>query len=153
MTYAEVFGFGFSRYYIPTMKGLRDRLGEDGLVEMLKGVSMDVGRRLGEQYAGEIGSSDLAAFTHWAKEPSRLYENVLEWEIVEDTESTVAVKITECLWAKTFRDAQAADIGYAGICHGDFGAAPGFNPKMHLERTKTLMQGHDCCDHRWVVEE
>jgi hypothetical protein len=64
----------------------------------------------------------------------------------------VEIKITECLWAKTFRAANAADIGYATICYSDFAGAVAFNPKMRLVRTKTLMQGHDCCNHRWVLE-
>lgn len=60
--------------------------------------------------------------------------------------------MTECLWAATFRAAGAEDIGYATICHPDFATTTAFNPRMRMIRTKTLMQGHDCCNHRWVME-
>jgi len=30
--------------------------------------------------------------------------------------------------------------------------ASAFNPKLKMIRSKTLMQGHDCCNHRYVVE-
>jgi hypothetical protein len=32
----------------------------------------------------------------------------------------------------------------------DFGLPVGLNPKFKLIRTKTLMQGHDCCNHRYI---
>jgi hypothetical protein len=72
--------------------------------------------------------------------------------MVEDTERAAEMKVTECLWAKTFRDAGAGDIGYALMCHGDFATAPAFNAKMKMTRTKTLMQGHDCCNPRWTLQ-
>jgi len=59
----------------------------------------------------------------------------------------------ECLWAKTFREADAGDIGYAGCCYGDYGMTKSFNPKLKLERNKTLMQGHDCCHFKWSMNE
>jgi hypothetical protein len=47
----------------------------------------------------------------------------------------------------------AVDIGYAVICHPDFASAEGYSTKLRLVRTKTLMQGHDCCNHRWLWKE
>jgi len=56
----------------------------------------------------------------------------------------------ECLTAEVFREEDAAEIGYATVCHADFALPEGFNPKIKLIRDKTLMQGHDCCNHRYV---
>lgn len=64
----------------------------------------------------------------------------------------VELKVSECLWAKTFRGAEAGDLGNALVCDSDYAAAEGFNPKMRMIRSKTLMQGHDCCNHRYVLE-
>jgi hypothetical protein len=58
--------------------------------------------------------------------------------------------MTECIWAKTFLDANAGDIGYAQICIGDYTWAESFNPKITMVRDKTLMQGHDICNHRYL---
>jgi hypothetical protein len=80
------------------------------------------------------------------------YAYSLTFTIIEDTDKAIEQKITECLYAKTFRDADAADIGYAYCCYADFPAAQAYNPKLRLIRTKTLMQGHDCCNHRYVWE-
>jgi hypothetical protein len=70
---------------------------------------------------------------------------------VEDQPAAFEVKVEECLWAATFRKHKAEDLGYLLICHPDFAMARGFNPKMKLHRTKTLMQGHKCCNHRWEM--
>lgn len=42
-------------------------------------------------------------------------------------------------------------IGYSAHCFSDFAGASAFNPKLKLVRTKTLMRGHDCCNHRWTL--
>ena len=69
---------------------------------------------------------------------------------VELTDKVFEVKVTNCLWAKTFREKDAGDIGYATMCHGDFTGAAAYHPKLKLERTKTLMEGHDCCNLRFT---
>lgn len=86
------------------------------------------------------------------KSPPPLFQHTLVYEIVEDSPQAFAFRISQCLWAKTFREEDAADIGYAAICHPDFAVARAFNPKLKLIRTKTLMRGHDCCNHRYVME-
>jgi len=63
--------------------------------------------------------------------------------------------VTECLWAKIFREAKepdAVDIGYAFGCYPEFVITQTFNPQFKLILTKTLMQGHDCCNQRTVWE-
>ena len=83
---------------------------------------------------------------------SDLYKNCLDFEYVELTDKVCEIKVNNCLWAKTFRSKDAGDFGYACCCHGDFSGAKAFNPQLRMERTKTLMQGHDCCNHRFIWE-
>jgi len=74
-------------------------------------------------------------------------------EIVEDNDKAFEMRLTECLTEVVFREANAQDLGYACVCHADFGLPVGINPKLKLIRTKTLMQGHDCFNHRYVWED
>jgi hypothetical protein len=39
--------------------------------------------------------------------PAPLYRHALSYEILEDKPSAFEVRVTECLWAKTFRGAGA----------------------------------------------
>jgi hypothetical protein len=71
---------------------------------------------------------------------------------IEHTSKSYELKVTDCLWAQTFREANAGDIGFASICYGDEAMAAAFDHRLKLIRTKTLMQGDDCCPCRWVWE-
>jgi len=75
-------------------------------------------------------------------------ETTSGWGIEHDNGSTG--KVTKCIWAEVFLKFDAGDIGWAYICHGDYAWTEGFNSKFKLVRDKTLMQGHDYCNHRYI---
>lgn len=150
MSWDGIFQFAFRRSLIPAMKGLASQLGEEKLVGMLQECSSETARKGMAQRPP--GNRDFATWVGNMKATPPLFQHALAFEIVEDTPKAFEFRISKCLWAKTFRDGDAAAIGYACICHPDFAVASAFNPKLKLIRTKTLMQGHDCCNHRYVME-
>ena len=150
MSFKEVYDFAFGHYFIPLMGKLQDDIGKEKFIEMLKTASIEAAQQNAQNLAKSLPKNDFKAFTAWSRDLDRFWQHALTFSIVEDTDKAFEIKVTECLWAKTFRGMKAGDIGYAAICHGDYGYAEGFNPKIKMIRTKTLMQGHDCCDHRWV---
>ncbi|MFH1881363.1 MAG: L-2-amino-thiazoline-4-carboxylic acid hydrolase, partial [Planctomycetota bacterium] len=107
-------------------------------------------RRVGKRAAQQSDKPDLTSFGDWARNPDRFWKHVLTFDIIEDTSNKLEFKVTECLWAKTFRDTEAPDIGYAVNCHADFAFAEGYSTNLRLVRTKTLMEGHDCCNFRYL---
>jgi hypothetical protein len=151
-SYADVFDFGLKGTYIPILQALREELDREDYIELLKKAGEDAGRAAGRRMAQAGPSNDFASFKAVLLEPDPFWKHTLTWTVEENTDEAFEVKITECLWAKTFRDANAADIGYATVCHPDYAMAQGDNPKMRMERTKTLMQGHGFCNHRWLWE-
>jgi hypothetical protein len=152
MSYGQLFGFAYGLGFIPRMKALADDVGRDRLVEMLRKASWVVAEEDVREGLKKDPRNDLTTYTADLRNPNPLFKHALTFDVVEDTPAAVEVRVTECLWAKTICDADAADIGYACVCHPDSAAATAINPKMKLIRTKTLMQGKDCCDHRRVIE-
>ncbi len=150
-TYKDVFEFAYRDWLIPIMQSLANEIGKDEFIEMLKRTSSEIGAKSGRDMAKSMQKNDLTAYASNLK-ANELNKHVLTYEIVEETDKAVQLKITECLWAKTFREAKASDIGYAVQCHRDYAWTPAFNPKMRFIRTKTLMQGHDCCNNRRILE-
>ncbi len=74
-------------------------------------------------------------------------------EFHESAAGTFQFCTKECLYAEVFRSLNAADLGLIILCNGDVTSAEAFHPKLRLERTKTLMQGDDCCDFKYVWDD
>jgi hypothetical protein len=59
--------------------------------------------------------------------------------------------VTRCPQAELAARLNAADWLYALVCASDPYTAASFDG-IRFERTKTLMQGDDCCDHAYFVD-
>jgi hypothetical protein len=148
MTWEAVFRFAYQNNYIPAMKSLQKQIGKERFIRMLQqGVAEAA---VVEMAKNPPPNRDFATWVSGMR--TALVQNALTYTVIEDSPKALEVRVTECLWARIFREEGAADIGYAGICHPDFAAASAFNPKIKLVRSKTLMQGRDCCDLRYTVE-
>jgi hypothetical protein len=151
LSFTEAFMLAYSGP-IPIWRSLEGEVGREKLHEMMKrAINTTVRQQMGE-LAKKSGKNDLATFTQDFRNPNSVYQKLLTFQIIEDTPRAFEAKVTECPWAKTYRDLNAADLGYILSCYGDYASAEGFNPKMRMIRTKTLMQGNDCCNHRYVIE-
>jgi hypothetical protein len=151
MTYKDIFDFAHNFAFIPYMQRLAEEIGRDKFIEMLKQAGIEIATAQAKEQPQENLKAFIAFFKRLWNEP--FWRHILTWEIGEETDSVFEWKVRECLWAKTFREANASDIGYATCCYGDFAYASACNPKLKLIREKTLMQGHDCCHFRYVWEE
>ena len=67
------------------------------------------------------------------------------------TEHKLKLKVSKCLYAETMVRLNARKIGYSFYCAYDIGFCQGLNPAISFTRTKTLMQGHSCCDHTYAM--
>ena len=153
MSYDELFAMAYLEAFIPTMKALGEEIGRDRLVEMLKRAGAKAAEERVREMTKTLASRDLATYTADLRKPGPLYRHTMSWEILEDGPAAFEVRINECLWAKTFRRADAADIGYAYVCYPDAAATRAFNPKFRVTNTgKTLMEGNDRCQSRTVLE-
>lgn len=150
MSFQEVFDFAFEGL-IPVLQGLAREFGEETFLEALRKVVSECARKDGQDTARQLPSNDLEAFKATG-EPEQFGRHVLTLEMIEETPRAFEMRVTECLWAKTFRGMGAAELGYSLICHRDYAECQGFNPKITMQRSKTLMQGDDCCNHRFVWE-
>jgi hypothetical protein len=84
---------------------------------------------------------------------SPFWSHVLTITYPQETSNKIVFNVTECLWAKTFKELNAADIGYILCCRPDFAIARAYHPNIRLKRTKTLMQGDRYCNHTYYWKE
>jgi hypothetical protein len=147
MSFEEVFHFAYARSFIPTMKILAEQVG----LEVIQDAACESAARAVASAAASSPDRSLVSWAASLKEPNAILRSAIAFDIVEDGETVFEVRVTECLWASTFRAADAADLGYSWVCHPDFAMARAFNPELRLRRDQTLMQGAAHCNHRWEL--
>ena len=133
-------------------KWMKEDMGSENALEYLKKFSSNLMFERGQAQARKSANKSLRDYTEQFRNIDN-YKNVLVMEIVEDTEKAFELKVTGCLSASTFLDADAGDLGRALVCHADYAWAEGFNPRIKLVRDKTIMQGDAYCNHRYVWTE
>lgn len=134
---------------IMILKELEEEMGKAEVIRFLKKFSTKINLQRGKAQAERATDLNLQSYVSQFKN-SEIFKNLLTFDIIHDTDKAFEIKVTECLPAETYRSQNAADIGYAAICWGDYAWAQGFNPKIKLVRDKTLMQGDAFCNHRYI---
>ena len=131
------------------IRNVRAEIGDQELIPLLNVHSSAVGRRAGERQAQNSPDTEFQTFVATFRPPR--YANSLTHEIVEDTENAFGLRVTECVWAEAYREAGlGGEIGHAALCNMDYHWPTAFNPSFRMERDRTLMQGHDQCNHRYL---
>ena len=149
-TMLEVYEFAAKRLFIPRMERIAGYMGMDKFIELMEKAGDEIGAEAAKSKVKELGGNSWTNFIAPYKERKSEDVPTHTFEIAEEKENSLRIRITECIWADAFKDTGAEDIGLATICHPDYAYAYTFNPKIKLFRTKTLMVGDDCCNHKWV---
>ncbi len=150
LTFKQFFAMRY-RESIDLAKALVEELGKEKTIALLKKHTAARMREAGQAQAKRSPDTNFSTYVATFKDPER-YKNTLTMDIVEDTDKAFELKVTECLWAKTYLDADAGDIGFASVCFGDYAWAESFNPQIKMVRDKTLMEGAPICNHRYIWE-
>jgi len=72
---------------------------------------------------------------------------------IEQKGKGIQFRCTKCAHHDLAREINGTDWMFYLKCASDPYIVEGFNPKIVFHRTKTLMQGHDCCDHYYEFQE
>ena len=97
--------------------------------------------------AGEGRSLDVLYRMLWEPLPAEGFE--LE---MERTADTLSIRCSRCPHNDLAADLGARDWLYAMVCSTDFYVTAAFDPPIRFERTRTLMQGDEYCNHAYFVE-
>ncbi len=145
------FGMQYGTAFIDYLEFCAKTAGRESVIANLKAYAESGAGPGATDNARRLGGNSFAhlkkLFTPTGGPP---FGSTLTFTVAEDTDKVHELHVTECLWAQTFLGAKAGDLGYAGICFGDYAFAKAFNPAIEMVRDKTLMQGHDCCNHRYL---
>jgi hypothetical protein len=101
--------------------------------------------------AAAPGGTSLKAFQDvmplWTK------GGALEIEVKEQSDTTFTFNVVRCQYAETYKAMGMGEIGHLLSCNRDGAFCEGYDPKLKLERTQTIMQGASHCNFKYTYEK
>jgi predicted hydrocarbon binding protein len=135
----------------PLIKAFMAEIGDERALEIAREAIVSLARESGEMLSQLAGENSLEQFARGI--PLWNQDDALAIDILESTPEKFSMNVTRCRYAETYQELGIADLGFTLSCGRDFAMVEGFNPKIKLERTQTIMEGADHCDFRFTLEE
>jgi hypothetical protein len=109
--------------------------------------AMQSGNTAAEKYDGNTLKELLRVVREeWAE------ENALDFSVLEETDHKLSFNVFRCHYAEMYASLGLKEFGFCLSCNRDHSFIKGFNPRMKLFRTRTIMQGAEICDFKILIE-
>jgi hypothetical protein len=133
----------------PVIRAVAQRIGMDSALAILLEVNRQEAFQRGQSMRksdGQNGVDELVdEVATWGE------GGVWEMEVLEQTTTTYNFNVIRCPYYEKYRELGLEEFGVAFSCCRDEPFARGFNPRMKLMRTKTIMEGADHCDFQYYL--
>jgi len=140
-----------ARILAPVINALGDEFGHDRVLDIVRETITQIAADQGAELAQHMGGNSLGHFVdslqYWTK------DNALEIEVVEQTDSSFVFNVTRCRYADLYKRLGVSGYGTIFSCARDFALIEGFNEKIALTRTQTIMEGAPYCDFRYTFKK
>ena len=112
--------------------------------------AIDQGRSLAESSTGPTGITEFARLTERWKA-----NDALQTQTLEQSDERLDFNVVRCRYAEMYREMGLGDIGHLLSCNRDGALCEGYDRRLELTRTQTIMQGASHCNfrYRWRKEE
>jgi len=77
----------------------------------------------------------------------------LDIDVKEQSAERFRFNVTRCEYARMYREMGLGEIGHLLSCQRDGTFCEGYDPKLRLKRTQTIMQGASHCDFDYTYED
>jgi hypothetical protein len=132
---------------------MKAELGEAEAKRILSNAVIKLAKQAASDMAKEApgGAPSLDAFR--AIQPRWTAEDALRVDVVKSTDSEFHFNVTRCRYSEMYRAMGLADLGAVLSCNRDGAFCEGYDPRLKLQRTQTLMGGATHCDFRYQWSE
>jgi hypothetical protein len=138
-----------ARLLAPLLDVLTKELGKERAWEVIHQVIQEIAWRQGAQLAASVESNDLKHFANaqesWKK------DNAIQTEILELSRKKFSFNVYRCRYAEMYQHLGIREFGKILSCDRDFAFIKGYNPRIMLCRTQTIMEGAHICDFRYEL--
>lgn len=112
--------------------------------ESVRQASIAQGQEMAKQAEGPTSLQSFADLL-----PLWTMEDALQMDVLQSSDTALDFNITRCRYAEMYREMGLGDIGHLLSCQRDGTFCEGYDPKLKLERTQTIMQGASHCNFRY----
>lgn len=134
---------------VSLLAALRERFG-DGVLEVATEHYGKEAREGWARLAAKHGSNSIDDLVNLLWEP--MTAQGFEYSREEQADGT-QMKCTRCHLNDLAQETGEPEVVHSITCATDPYIVEGFNPQMGFRRTKTLVQGHGCCDHFYYIKK
>ncbi len=132
----------------PIYDEMRQAIGEDKARDILRRAIRRAAIEAGAEMASRApGEADLESFK--AILPLWTKDDALTIEVVVDAPGVLDFNVRRCRYAETYRAMGLGEIGEILSCNRDGAFCEGYDPRIRLTRTQTIMGGASHCDFRY----
>ncbi len=135
----------------PIYEEMRKSVGEEKARTILRNAirraAVEAGAEMAARAAGGADLESFKAIQHlWTR------DDALRIEIVADGPGVFDFNVTRCRYAEAYRAMGLGDIGDLLSCNRDGAFCEGYDPRIKLTRTQTIMGGATHCDFRYRAD-
>jgi hypothetical protein len=132
----------------PIYHEMREAVGEekarDILRRAIRRAAIDAGTEMASRANGEANLESFKAILPlWTK------DDALTIEVIDDKPGVLDFNVRRCRYAETYRAMGLGGIGDILSCNRDGAFCEGYDPRIKLTRTQTIMGGASHCDFRY----
>ncbi|EHK78000.1 L-2-amino-thiazoline-4-carboxylic acid hydrolase [Sinorhizobium meliloti CCNWSX0020] len=136
----------------PIYEEMRRQIGEEKARSILDTAIRKAAIKAGKDFTAKTpGGTTLRTFQDlqdlWTQ------DDALVIEVTKATDEEFHYNVKRCRYAETYREMGLGHIGHLLSCNRDGVFCVGYDPRITLERTQTVMEGASHCDFKYRFHE
>ena len=134
----------------PVIRAMSKKIGKDDALVILKEVNEQEAFQRGQDMMKSEGQNGIEGLINevasWGE------GGIWEMDVLEQTSTTYFFNVHRCPYYEKYQELGLDEFGVQLSCCRDESFARGFNPRLKLVRSKTIMEGADYCDFRYYLQ-
>ena len=139
-----------ARVIAPVVEELSKEFGRERVLEVVRKVIIRIAADQGGGLAARMGGGSPSHLADSLKDWKK--DDALELEVLELSDEKLSFNVNRCRYAELYQALGIPDLGEILSCDRDFSLSEGFNPKLKLTRTQTILGGASHCDFRYTLD-
>ncbi len=126
--------------------------GKDAATKAIGDAVRSASIQQGEEMAARVnGETSIQTFADLR--PLWTMDNALELDVIRQDDTHIDYNVTRCRYSEMYREMGLGEIGHLLSCQRDGTFCEGYDKRLKLTRTQTIMQGASHCDFRYRLEK